>query len=129
MRPGRRGAGIWPWRCGAPGPVTGSALLRHPALRAAAWLYPAVTVADVLATANHYLLDVVTAPAVLLLAYAIAASPALARRLGLLPVRHRPRGPGPASRASAPVRLGGLHTPREAPEAGAAARPASQRTA
>ncbi|HXZ77585.1 MAG TPA: hypothetical protein VEH31_42865, partial [Streptosporangiaceae bacterium] len=47
---------------------------------------PAVTVADVLATANHYLLDAITAPAVLLLAHAIAASPALARRLGLPPV-------------------------------------------
>jgi PAP2 superfamily protein len=69
--------------------VAASALLRHPALRAAVWLYPAATVADVLATANHYLLDVITAPAVLLLAYAIAAAPALARRLGLPPARTR----------------------------------------
>jgi hypothetical protein len=109
--------------------VAAGALLRHPALRAAAWLYPAVTVADVLATANHYLLDVITAPGVLLLAYAIVAAPALARRLRVLPVRHRPRGPGPASRPPAPVRPGGLPAPREAPEAGAAARPAPQRTA
>jgi hypothetical protein len=76
--------------------VAASALLRHPALRAAVWLYPAVTVADVLATANHYLLDAITAPAVLLLAYAIAASPALARRLGLPQVWHRPRKPAAA---------------------------------
>jgi len=99
--------------------VAAGALLRHPALRAAAWLYPAITVADVLATANHYLLDVITAPAVLLLAYAIAASPALARRVGLFPVRHRPRGPRSAARVQAPVRLAGLPGPREAPEAGA----------
>jgi len=109
--------------------VAAGALLRRPGLRAAAWLYPAVTVADVLATANHYLLDVITAPGVLLLAYAIAAAPALARRAGLLPVRHRPRGPGSASRAPAPAGLGGFHTPPEAPEAGAATRPAPQRTA
>ncbi|HEY7361023.1 MAG TPA: phosphatase PAP2 family protein [Streptosporangiaceae bacterium] len=82
--------------------VAATALLRRPALRAAVWLYPAVTVADVLATANHYLLDVITAPAVLLLAYAIAASPALARRLSLLPVRHPPAGPPPPSRAAHP---------------------------
>jgi hypothetical protein len=69
--------------------VAASVLLRHPALRAAAWLYPAATVADVLATANHYLLDVITAPAVLLLAYAIAAASALARQLGLPPARTR----------------------------------------
>jgi hypothetical protein len=82
--------------------VAASALLRHPALRAAAWLYPAVTVADVLATANHYLLDAITAPTVLLLAYAIAASPALARGLGLPPVWHRPRRPAGAVPGGAP---------------------------
>jgi hypothetical protein len=52
-------------------------------LRAAAWLYRAATIADVLATANHYLLDVIIAPGVLLLAYAVAAAPALARRPGV----------------------------------------------
>jgi hypothetical protein len=83
--------------------VSASALLRHPALRAAAWLYPAATVADVLATANHYLLDVITAPTVLLLAYAIAASPALARRLGLPPARHRPRRPAAAVPGGTPL--------------------------
>lgn len=61
--------------------VAASALLRHPAARAALWIYPAATVADVFATANHYVLDAVVAPGVLLLAYAIAASPALAHRL------------------------------------------------
>lgn len=60
----------------------GALLRHHPVLRVAAWLYPVATIADVLATANHYLLDVITAPGVLVLAYAIAAALALARRLG-----------------------------------------------
>jgi PAP2 superfamily len=61
--------------------LAAGALLRPWWLRAAAWLYPAATIADVLATANHYLLDVITAPGVLLLGYAIASTPALARHL------------------------------------------------
>jgi PAP2 superfamily len=62
-------------------------LRRHRVLRLAVWLYPAATVADVLATANHYLLDVITAPVILLLGYAIACIlPALLRRLA---ARHR----------------------------------------
>jgi hypothetical protein len=72
--------------------IAACAMIRRPALRAAVWLYPAATIVDVLATANHYLLDVIAAPGVLLLAYAIALSPALARR-----VRQRPvvaHGPG-----------------------------------
>lgn len=60
-----------------------STTLRTPALRALVWLYPAVTVLDVLATANHYWLDVITAPAVLVLAYGIAAVPEYIRRHGL----------------------------------------------
>jgi hypothetical protein len=44
------------------------------------WLYPALAVIDVLATANHYWLDVITATGVLALAYALAASLELARR-------------------------------------------------
>jgi len=64
--------------------VACGALLRRPLLRAAAWLYPAATSVDVLATANHYLLDVITAPGVVLLAYAIALLPRFARRLGLV---------------------------------------------
>ncbi len=63
--------------------VAVSTLLRNPVLRVAVWLYPAATIVDVLATANHYLLDVLTAPGVLLLAYAIALSPALIRRAGV----------------------------------------------
>jgi PAP2 superfamily len=60
--------------------VAAAALVKHPALRAALWIYPALTVLDVLATANHYWLDVITATGVLALAYALAASLALARR-------------------------------------------------
>jgi hypothetical protein len=71
---------VWAlWVAVALGPL----LRHHPVLRAAARLYPAATIADVLATANHYLLDVITAPGVLLLAYAVAAAPALARRPGV----------------------------------------------
>lgn len=76
--------------------VAMSTTLRTPALRALVWLYPAATVVDVLATANHYWLDVVAAPAVLALAYLMAAVPEYIRRHGLrrpgwLPVAVRPR--------------------------------------
>ncbi|HXW46229.1 MAG TPA: phosphatase PAP2 family protein [Streptosporangiaceae bacterium] len=72
--------------------VAAAALLEgHPVLRVAVWLYPVATVLDVLATANHYWLDVITAPGVLALAYAMALLPAAGRRFGLLP-RHRPTG-------------------------------------
>ena len=64
--------------------VACAALVRRPLLRAAAWLYPAATSVDVLATANHYLLDVITAPGVVLLAYAVALLPRFARRRGLV---------------------------------------------
>ena len=57
------------------------AVVRRPLLRAAVWLYPVATVADVLATGNHYLLDVITAPGLVLLGYAVALTPALARQL------------------------------------------------
>jgi hypothetical protein len=50
--------------------VATQALVHRPALRAVLWAYPALTVLDVLATANHYMLDVLTAPALLVLAYA-----------------------------------------------------------
>lgn len=56
-------------------------LRRHRALRLAVWLYPIVTITDVLATANHYLLDVITAPAILLLGYGVAALAPLIRHL------------------------------------------------
>ena len=65
--------------------VAAAALVKHPALRAAVWLYPALTVTDVLATANHYWLDVITATGVLALAYALAAALELARRHGIKP--------------------------------------------
>ena len=52
-----------------------SQALRHPVLRAF-WAYPALTVLGALATASHYTLDVITAPAVLVLAYAIPGLPA-----------------------------------------------------
>jgi hypothetical protein len=84
-------------------------VVRRPLLRAAVWLYPVATVADVLATANHYLLDVITAPGLLLLAYAVALSPALIRHIRCsqplplpvpLPVpRPRPRPDGAAPNA------------------------------
>jgi hypothetical protein len=60
--------------------VAAAALTRRPVLRAAVWLYPALAVIDVLATANHYWLDVITATGVLALAYALAASLELGRR-------------------------------------------------
>jgi hypothetical protein len=61
-------------------------LVRRPLVRAVIWLYPAATIVDVLATANHYLLDVLTAPGLLLLGYLLALLPALA---GTLLARHR----------------------------------------
>ena len=57
------------------------AVVRRPLLRVVVWLYPLATVTDVLATANHYLLDVITAPGLLLLGYAVALAPALVREL------------------------------------------------
>lgn len=63
--------------------VAVSGALRTPVLKALVWLYPVVTVLDVLSTANHYWLDVITAPAVLALAYALAAVPEYIRRNGL----------------------------------------------
>jgi PAP2 superfamily len=79
--------------------VACGALARRPVLRAAAWLYPVATAVDVLATANHYLLDVITAPGVVLLAYAIALLPGFARRLGLAHggALRRRDGPGGSS--------------------------------
>ncbi len=70
--------------------VAAGALLRRPALRLLVWLYPLATILDVLATANHYWLDVILAPGVLVLAYVIAAAPVRARRYGLWPPGRRP---------------------------------------
>jgi hypothetical protein len=63
------------------------------------WLYPVATVLDVLSTANHYMLDVVTAPAVVVLAYAIALAPSLARRAWPRPYRLRKPTAGDIPRA------------------------------
>jgi len=61
-------------------------LLRRRLWRTAIWAYPLLTTADVLATANHYLLDALTAPLVLAIGYATAAAlPVLTRYV------HRPR--------------------------------------
>ena len=60
-------------------------LVKHPAPRVTpCGAYPALTLLDVIATANHSMLDVISALAVLILAYAIARLPAL---------RHRPTAP------------------------------------
>jgi hypothetical protein len=56
-------------------------VVRKPALRVLVWTYPFVTALDVLATGNHYLLDIITAPGLLVLGYAVALTPALVRRL------------------------------------------------
>jgi len=52
--------------------IAGATLVRRPALRALLWLYPAATIVDILATANHYLLDVITAVGLLALGYGLA---------------------------------------------------------
>jgi hypothetical protein len=83
--------------------LAASALLRRRWLRAAVWLYPAATIADVLATANHYLLDVITAPGVLLLGYAIASTPAFARHVSARLVNDRQQtAPDATPRAAIP---------------------------
>jgi hypothetical protein len=68
--------------------IAACAVVRRPILRAAVWMYPVATTADVLATANHYLLDVITAPAIVLLGYGLVLTPALIGRIA-----HRPRAP------------------------------------
>jgi len=73
--------------------IAGAALVRRPILRALLWLYPAATIVDILATANHYVLDVLTAPGLVILGYGLAM--AVERARGRL-----------ASRRSAPVRWG-----------------------
>jgi hypothetical protein len=65
-----------------------------------------LTTVDVLATANHYLLDAATAPAVLALAYATAAAlPALAPPLRWLAAA-RPPGGEPRALAGHPRTVG-----------------------
>jgi PAP2 superfamily len=64
-------------------------VVRKPVLRVLVWLYPFVTAVDVLATGNHYLLDIITAPGLLVLGYAVALTPAFVRRLRRRDVLHR----------------------------------------
>jgi hypothetical protein len=81
------------------------ALLRRRPWRVLVWAYPALTALDVLATANHYLLDVIAAPAVLLAGYTTAAAlAALARR-----VRHPKRA---TVMLASPARAPAPGTPR-----------------
>jgi hypothetical protein len=61
------------------GAIAGTALVRRPVLRALLWLYPAATITDVLATANHYLLDAITAVGLLALGYVFAVAAERAR--------------------------------------------------
>jgi PAP2 superfamily len=60
--------------------IAAAALVRRPLLRALLWLYPAATIADILATANHYVLDVLTAPGLVLIGYGLAIAAEYARR-------------------------------------------------
>lgn len=70
--------------------VASSAMLRRRLWRILVWAYPLLTTLDVLATANHYILDAIVAPVVLLLGYgAAAALPILARRARLTAVVSR----------------------------------------
>ncbi len=78
--------------------IVSQALLRRRLWRLAVWVYPALTMLDVLATANHYLLDVVAAPAAVALGYLLAG---LARQVrgaarARVPRHLRTGGPVPA---------------------------------
>jgi PAP2 superfamily len=73
--------------------IAATALVRRPILRVLVWLYPAATIVDILATANHYVLDVLTAPGLVLLGYGLAI--AVERARGRL-----------ASRRPGPIRWG-----------------------
>jgi hypothetical protein len=89
------------------------AILRRRPWRALAWAYPALTIADVMATGNHYLLDVLAGPVVVLLAYAIAAGGQAAVRAGRRPAATRGRRATPAWAAGI-VRAGGPVAPARA---------------
>lgn len=94
--------------------VATQSLLRRRLWRTAVWAYPVLTTVDVLATANHYLLDAATAPAVLALAYATAAAlPALAP-LPRWPAAARPPAGEPRAVAGHPVLLAAEGTPTQA---------------
>ena len=85
--------------------VATQALVHRPALRAALCAYPALTVLDVLATANHYMLDVLTAPALLVLAYAAPKLRTLVRyRRGTAPLDTASVTSSPTNRHALPER-------------------------
>ncbi len=77
-------------------------VIRKPALRVLVWTYPFVTALDVLATGNHYLLDIITAPGLLVLGYAVALTPALVRRLRSRQVLRQATGPLPSRLQTSP---------------------------
>src|SRR5215469_5512306 len=81
-------------------------VVRKPVLRVVVWLYPFVTITDVLATGNHYLLDIITAPGLLLLGYAVALSLSVSRWVWRDHVWHRlvlPSNPWPEHRQRTPT--------------------------
>jgi hypothetical protein len=69
-------------------------VVHKPVFRVLVWMYPFVTAADVLATGNHYLLDIITAPGLLILGYAVALTPAFVRQLRHSPMWHAAVRPG-----------------------------------
>jgi hypothetical protein len=103
--------------------IAGCALVRRPVLRAAIWVYPVATTADVLATANHYLLDAITAPALVLLGYGIVLTPALVRVAAHR--RPTPATDQEALRAAALARPASAASPASSASAASAATPAS----
>ena len=110
--------------------VATQSLARRRLWRVAVWAYPMLTTVDVLATANHYLLDAVTAPAVLALAYATAAALPTLAPLFRWPAAAPPPAGEPRAVAGHPVLLAAEGTPTQAyPVIHASSRPAgSSRT-
>ena len=90
-------------------------VIRKPALRVLVWTYPFVTALDVLATGNHYLLDIITAPGLLVLGYAVALTPALVRRLRSRQVLRQATGPQPSLLQTSPGPPSRLHPSRLQP--------------
>jgi PAP2 superfamily len=90
--------------------IAGATLVRRPALRALLWLYPAATVVDILATANHYLLDAITAVGLLALGYGLAVVADRAR--AHLATRGAVGGPSAASSPGAIRLAAGASSPQ-----------------
>ncbi len=87
------------------GAIAGAALVRRLILRALLWLYPAATITDVLATANHYLLDAITAVGLLSIGYGLAVAADRARTH--LAVSAASEAPSPQA-----IRVGGRSSPQ-----------------